>query len=966
MPLPLNYRIQDLIDIPRLQDLLESLHAAAGIPSALIDLDGNVFTEAGWQDICTRFHRGNPRTIRDCQESDRNITRVLSLASGHAQITCPRGLIDAAIPLIIEGNHVANIFTGQFFLAPPDREQFRQQAGEFGFDEEAYLTALDRVPIISQKKLDQYLVFLSNLAESLAVQGLQKVRSFEVRQVLQESDERLGMALEAARAGTWDWDMVKNAIHWDKEFRRIFGLDASVEAGFEAWKNRVHPKDLDAAVGKIRDAIARREHLMNEHRIVLPDGGIRWIRVLGKTLFAGAMPVRMLGLCLDITANKLAEAALRERETQYCNLANSGLALIWTSGTDKLCNYFNEPWLNFTGRTLAQEIGNGWAEGVHPEDFARCLTAYVTAFDKRESFDIEYRLRHRSGEYRWIQDAGTPNYNSSGEFVGYIGHCLDITKRKQDEEALRESEERFQQLFDNMSDGVAVYRAVEEGRDFVFVDINKPGQALNQIRLDGAVGRRVTEVFPSVERIGLLDVLRRVWQTGLPEHHPLTLYKDEHLAQWVENYIYKLPSGLVVAIYSDSSEKIRAGEENARLQSQLNHAQKMEAIGVLAGGIAHDFNNILGPIIGYAEMAREDAAPGSQLVQDLDQVLTSAHRAKDLVRQILAFSRQATAERMAIKIQPLLKESLKMLRASIPATITIRESIDPRCGAVLADPTQVHQILMNLCTNAFHAMEKSGGVLSIGLNSTFIHDSTPLTAKELPPGEYVELMVSDNGTGIGPDIIDKIFDPYFTTKEIGKGTGLGLSITHGIIKSYGGAITVESTLGQGTTFYVYFPVIQEEARKDEEIQEVPGGKERILLVDDEELLARMGKNMLERLGYTVTTRHSGIDALETFMNDDPDQFDLVITDQTMSGMTGFDLARRMLQIRPELPIILCTGFSYLVNEESAKAIGIREFALKPLTKASIGQLIRKVLDRGSEPNEYMHNYQIRQMKCADG
>ena len=823
--LHLNYRIHDLIDIPRLQSLLDSLYLTAGIPSALIDLDGNILTGSGWQEICTRFHRINPRTLQDCRESDRSITRGLSLSSGHIQIICPRGLIDAVIPLVIEGAHVANIFTGQFFLAPPDREYFRRQAGEFAFDEEAYLAAFDRVPVVSQEKLDQYLAFLSNLAGSLAGQGLQKLRSLKVQEML------------------------------------------------------------------------------------------------------------------------------RERETQYCNLANSGLALIWTAGTDKLCNYFNEPWLNFTGRTLDQEIGNGWTEGVHPEDFDRCLATYVAAFDKRESFDIEYRLRHRSGEYRWIQDVGTPNYNSSGEFIGYIGHCLDITSRKQDEESLRESEERFQQLFDNMSDGVAVYRAVEEGQDFVFVDINKPGQALNQIRLDEAVGRRVAEVFPAVERIGLLDVLRRVWQTGRPEHHPLTFYKDGHLAQWVENYVYKLPSGLVVAIYSDSSEKLRAEEENARLQAQLNQAQKMEAIGVLAGGIAHDFNNILGPIIGYAEMAREDAAPGSQLVQDLDQVLNSAHRAKDLVRQILAFSRQATAERMAIKVQPLLKESLKMLRASIPATITIKENIHPACGAVLAGPTQIHQIVMNLCTNAFHAMEQSGGVLSIGLNSTFIHDSTPLTAKELPPGEYVELMVSDNGTGIGPDIIDKIFDPYFTTKEIGKGTGLGLSITHGIIKSYGGAITVDSTLGQGTTFHVYFPVIQEEARKDEEFQEVPGGKERILLVDDEELLARMGKNMLERLGYTVTARHNSIDALETFMNDDPDQFDLVITDQTMPGMTGFDLARRMLQIRPDLPIILCTGFSYLVNEESAKAAGIREFALKPLTKASIGQLIRKVLDRGSEPKE---------------
>jgi signal transduction histidine kinase/ActR/RegA family two-component response regulator len=693
--LPPHYRICDLIDIPRLQNLLDSLYQTAGIPSAVIDLDGNILTGSGWQDICTRFHRVDARTAKGCRESDRNIALGLSLSRGHAQITCPRGLVDAAVPLVIEGMHVANIFTGQFFLAPPDREWFRQQAGEFGFNEEAYLAALDRVPLVSQAKLDRYLAFLSNLAGSLAAQGLQKLRSLEAQ------------------------------------------------------------------------------------------------------------------------------------------------------------------------------------------------------------------------------------------------------------EALQESEERFQQLFDNMSDGVAVYRAVDEGRDFVFVDINKPGQSLSRIRLAEAVGRRVTELFPAVREMGLLEVLRRVWQTGQPEQLPLTLYRDGNLSQWVENYVYRLPSGLVVAIYSDSSAKHKAEEENARLQNQLNQAQKMEAIGVLAGGIAHDFNNILGPIIGYAEMAREEAAPGSQLVQDLGQILTAAHRAKDLVKQILAFSRQSTADRIPLKIQPLLKESLKMLRASIPATITIRENIHPRCGTVLACPTQVHQIVMNLCTNAFHAMEKSGGVLAVGLFPTANPALTPGTA-QLAPGEHVELTVSDTGTGIGADIIDRIFDPYFTTKEIGRGTGLGLSVTHGIIRSYGGAVTVESTPGQGSTFHVYFPVIQEETVMPEVYQEAPQGRGRILLVDDEELLVGMGRHMLERLGYTVTARRSSIEALQTFLND-PHQFDLVITDQTMPGMTGFDLSHRLLQVRPELPIILCTGFSHIVDEEAAKAIGIREFAFKPLTQSSIGQLVRKLLAGGGEP-----------------
>jgi PAS domain S-box-containing protein len=396
--------------------------------------------------------------------------------------------------------------------------------------------------------------------------------------------------------------------------------------------------------------------------------------------------------------------------------------------------------------------------------------------------------------------------------------------------------------------------------------------------------------------------------------------------------------GIVV----DISERKRSEQENAKLQTHLNQAQKMEAIGVLAGGIAHDFNNILSIILGYSEMAKDDAPPDSPLASNLDRVLSAAHRAKDLVKQILAFSRQAAVNRMPIKIQPLIKESLKMLRASIPTTILIKEEISPQCGAILADPTQVYQIIMNLCTNAFHAMEINGGVLSIRLTAATVDSYSPADGRHLTPGMYVELEVSDTGTGIGPDIIAKIFDPYFTTKEIGKGTGMGLSITAGIIKSYGGAITVDSTLGRGTTFHVYLPVVREEAEMPTDVQPTPKGTGRILFVDDEEILVEMGKGMLERMGYTVTAHKHSLEAWAAFM-EAPDKFDLLITDLTMPGLTGLDLARRMLKIRPDLPIILCTGFSHMMNESTAKAVGIREFALKPITMATIGQLIKKVL-----------------------
>jgi CheY-like chemotaxis protein len=285
-----------------------------------------------------------------------------------------------------------------------------------------------------------------------------------------------------------------------------------------------------------------------------------------------------------------------------------------------------------------------------------------------------------------------------------------------------------------------------------------------------------------------------------------------------------------------------------------------------------------------------------------------------------------------------------MLRSSLPATIRISEDIDPHGGTVLVDPTQVHQIVMNLCTNAYHSMEDTGGTLAVSLQTTLITADDKKLSSLLSPGEYLQLTVSDTGTGIGPAIIDKIFDPYYTTKEINKGTGMGLAIVHGIMKDYGGTITVESRLGKGSIFNLYFPVLEnEDLPAGKETEDTPDrGKERILFIDDEEILAEMGKAMLERLGYQVTIRRSSIEALTTFQNT-PDDFDLVITDQTMPFMTGSDLARRMLQIRPDLPIILCTGYSNLVDESSAKALGIKEFALKPLTKGVIAKLVRNAL-----------------------
>lgn len=394
----------------------------------------------------------------------------------------------------------------------------------------------------------------------------------------------------------------------------------------------------------------------------------------------------------------------------------------------------------------------------------------------------------------------------------------------------------------------------------------------------------------------------------------------------------------------DISEQKQLEEERKKLQNHLQQAQKMETIGTLAGGIAHDFNNILTAILGYAEMAREDSPADAAVIHDIDQILKAGHRAKELVKQILAFSRQADADKIRIQPATVIKEALKLLRASLPTTIAIEQDIDSDVGVILADPTHLHQIMMNLCTNAFHAMEMAGGTLTVALARKEITPEDLSGVSPIHQGIFVQLSIKDTGVGIAPEIKNRIFDPFFTTKEVGKGTGMGLSMVHGIVRSYGGSIVCESVVGEGTVLHVTLPILEAEAsRENDVIEQIPRGNERILLVDDEELLVEMTKSMLERLGYRVIAMRNSLEALTTFQNQ-PDAFDMIITDQTMPGMTGIDLARSILRIQPAQPIILCTGYSSIISEVDAKLLGIKGFAMKPLVKKELANLIRKILD----------------------
>jgi PAS domain S-box-containing protein len=564
----------------------------------------------------------------------------------------------------------------------------------------------------------------------------------------------------------------------------------------------------------------------------------------------------------------------------------------------------------------------------------------------------------------------------------------DFIGRKRAEEALAKSEQQLRLLTENTLDGIW-----QMDMDLRFTYVNPAVTPTFGYTTEEWMGSNLRDHVGAeeLEKIGefLADALNQ------PETHPGTLFetrmrhKNGELVpvEILARFLWDESNNIIglQGTTRDIRERKRAEAQRRKLEGQIRQLYKMEALGTLAGGVAHDFNNILSAIIGYTELALLDTVEGSRVTRNLMGVLQASERATDLVKQILTFSRQSEQMRHPIQISSLVKEALKLVRSSTPTTIEIRSHIPNQLAPILAEPTQIHQIVMNLCTNAAHALEAEGGILEVTLDEITgeaFASAGPLAGKPAPgahdvsghhagghsadgnlargnsgggkakrspaeagAGSYLHLQVRDSGHGIPEDIIDSIFDPYFTTKAVGEGTGMGLSVVLGIVKTCGGEITVQSKHGKGTIFDIYLPQVQAEVTGEaDETTFLATGSENILFVDDEPTLVILGKQLLERLGYAVKTFTGSKEALAAFKAA-PERFDLVMTDMTMPGLTGDRLAKAILEVRPEMPIILCTGFSRLINEERARSLGIRCFLMKPLTLPQLAKAVREALDQ---------------------
>ena len=568
--------------------------------------------------------------------------------------------------------------------------------------------------------------------------------------------------------------------------------------------------------------------------------------------------------------------------------------------------------------------------------------------EKEEGREEEKRMRHvlRRGKWRgryWQRRKDGSRFladtsislarDDRGKAIGLIGIDIDITEQEKARLELKESRERVVRILESVSDG---FMALD--KDLTITYFNKAAESLLDRKCDEVLGRPLLEAFPEAKD----SVFEENFRKAIASRQPVsfeTYFKVPPYENWYDVRIFPYENGISVFFQVTTERK--------DLETHLRQAHKMEAIGTLAGGIAHDFNNILGIILGNVDLAIDDIPSVSDAREHMDEIRIACLRAKEVVRQLLKFSRSGEEDRKTIDILPIVKESVRLLRASIPATIDIESEIRLESAPVSADPTQLHQVLINLCTNAFHAISDKGakGKIEIGVEKVVPDPDGRSKGCPMTDGPCICLSVADDGVGIAPELIERIFDPYFTTKDVGKGTGMGLSVVLGIVKNHGGRVSVESTPGCGSTFRVFFPMAKTAAVQEPVIDDgIPGGNESVLFIDDEQAIATMGKKILERFGYHAEVMTDPVKALEIFRQD-PDRFDLVVSDMTMPGMRGDFFAEELFSIRPGMPLILCTGYNEAIDEVRAAAIGVRHYLEKPLSMQRLLTSVRNALDR---------------------
>jgi len=810
--------------------------------------------------------------------------------------------------------------------------------------------------IIAQRSQDGSIEYLSTIMRDIAERK-------RMEAALEKSEKLLNAAQQLSKVGGWEWDIEKQTMTWTDETYRIHDMtpehiDPGSSPEHIKMSSACYPPEVRSAV---LEAFRRCAEQGIPYDMEMPftstRGRTMWVRTMAEAVRSGDRIVKVVGNIMDITERKKAEEALvqsKQTAESYLNIAAEIILSLDDQGNIMLLNESGHRLLGYDPGYLR---GKNWFDICLPEESRNEVRKLFAKLREGNDTDIEShenRVITRNGEERTILWHNSILRDRDNTFMGTLSSGEDITERKRMEDALRESEVRFRSLIQNSLDIIVM--ADENG----CITYETPSVEQKLGYPSGyLIGRDPLDFIHPGDRERVKHDLLEVYEHTNPGTPTEFRFRGAD-GRWIPleavgNNLIGYPGiNSIVLTARDITERKKAEVERKRLENRLTQAQKMELIGTFAGGIAHDFNNILSAIIGFAELAMNDLSDPAKVQNDLNGVLRAGNRAKELVAQIITFSRHGDAKCVPTMLEDTVRESFKLLRSIIPSSIEIRQKY-LSSGLVLADRLQVRQMIMNLCSNAVQAIGEAGGVLEVSLERVSIAEKGEALEPDLAPGKYVRITISDTGHGMDQDVRNRIFDPYFTTREQGKGSGLGLSVVQGIVRKHRGVITCRSIPGEGTAFHIYFPEIEsgEEQPGRLEAAEPAGetpritGEGKILFIDDDPTLAYLADELLGGLGYKVVTKTSSVEALNYFQ-ESPDQFDLVITDMTMPVMTGDRLAQRILEIRSDIPVILCTGYNEYISREKSERIGICELVMKPFEMADLDAIIQRVLNRGGK------------------
>ncbi|MGB8169625.1 MAG: PAS domain S-box protein [Chthoniobacteraceae bacterium] len=755
----------------------------------------------------------------------------------------------------------------------------------------------------------------------------------EIEAALALSEERLRLAADAGNVGTWDWDVVTNKIHWSARVWESFGLEpGSVAVNFDLFQSALHPDDRAQVTAKIEAALRGDGHYSTEFRVRQPSGRLVWIA--GAALVyrdAQGKPLRVVGTHQDFTERKAAEVALQESEERLRQVLDATLDGVWDWDIPGQRVYFSPQWCRLLGYA-PEEVSNDVAffySVLHPSDVATVTAALGEHFAGRATIkEGEVRLRTKSGEYRWFLDRGKlVARNEQGEPSRMVGTITDITARKVAEEAMRSSEERYRTLFERAPDGILIGDPESN-----YLDANPSMCRMLGYTREELVGLNATDIIAPTDAPEIDETIEEI------------RHGHRHQREWQfrrkDGSIF--PVEVIATLTTDGNllGMVRDISERKQLEAQFLRAQRMEGIGTLAGGIAHDLNNVLAPIMMSLTVLRmrfKDPS-SSELLAVID---ASAQHGAEMVRQILSFARGMEGRRIEVQLRHLIPEIERIANDTFLKSVQLRSSMPADLRTISGDPTQIHQVLLNLCVNARDAMP-NGGVLTISARNLDLDAPSAAHQLEATPGPYVVIEVSDTGTGMAPEVVERIFDPFFTTKDVGKGTGLGLSTSLAIVKSHGGFIRVQSTVGDGTTFALYFPAVAREgAAVAVTSEEAPGGNgELILVVDDEPAVRTITQVTLVANGYRVAVAAGGQEAIEIFAARGA-EIAVVLTDMMMPEMDGVATIQALREMSPTVPILAASGLSTKRQIDDVMSLGVKDVLEKPFPMETLLRALKR-------------------------